>query len=144
MWKIQVSDKEKSMHSLHTSQHPRTFFLSLPPSSLLPPLSLSPSFSPPLSRSLPSLFFSMKLFHTDDTHLRSSSVPPTRRRLKFISLTPDKPPPSSHAQEAERLGRNQSYGPLSRQGAKRHRYRHILIHIESGCTHTQNALRSPR
>lgn len=27
MWKIKVSHKEKSMHSLYTSQHPRTFFL---------------------------------------------------------------------------------------------------------------------
>lgn len=67
-------------------------------------------FSLSASRSAPSLFFSMKLFHTEDTHLRGSCVPLTQRRLKFISLTPDKPPPSSHAQEAERLGRPDATG----------------------------------
>lgn len=67
-------------------------------------------FSLSASRSLPSLFLSMKLFHTEDTHLRRSCVPLTQRRLKFISLTPDKPPPSSHAQEVERLGRPDATG----------------------------------
>lgn len=61
MWKIKVSDKEKSMHSLYTSQHPRTFF-SLP---------LSVFF-----------FFSMKVFHTEDTHLRSGREPPDTMTAK--------------------------------------------------------------
>lgn len=111
MWKIQVSDEEKSMHSLYTSQHPHIFFS----------LSLSSS------HSLCSLFFSMKLFHTEDTYLRRGCAPLTQRRLKFISLTPDKPPPPlSLAQEVEPW-RNRSYGTLSRkkEGKKnRHWYTH--------------------
>lgn len=62
MWKIKVSDKEKSMHSLYTSQHPRTFFLSL---------SLCFLF-----------FFSMKVFHTEDTHLWSGREPTDTKMAK--------------------------------------------------------------
>lgn len=102
----------KNLCIAYTQVNTHTFFFSLSLSS---------------SHSLCSLFFSMKLFHTEDTYLRRGCAPLTQRRLKFISLTPDKPPPPlSLAQEVEPW-RNRSYGTLSRkkEGKKnRHWYTH--------------------
>lgn len=85
MWKIKVSDKEKSMHSLYTSQHPHTFF------------SLS------LSLSLFSFFSQWKSFTQKTPISRVVASPPTRWRLKFISLTPTSPLLLTLPQEVEWL-----------------------------------------
>lgn len=72
--KMNVSDQEKSMCLLYTSQHPRMYFFCL-------------------SRSLYFLFFWMKIFHWDDTRLWSELA--DTETAKVHLWAPDKPAPSA-------------------------------------------------
>lgn len=96
------------------------------------------SLCPPLALCLLFFFLNETLSRRRHTSPEKLRVPLPQRRLKFISLTPDKPPPSSHAQEATRC--NQSLRRLSRPG-----FRKIDIDTNTSpfCPHTPNTKRTP-
>lgn len=114
MWKIKVSHKEKSMHSLYTSNTHAHFF------------------------SFP-FFLSMKVFYREDIS-RALASPPTWRRLKFISLTPDKPAPALSGTGSEVIKdswRNRSYSRLSKkQNKKTKRYKFKSVQRHNTHAHT--------
>lgn len=94
------------------------------------------------SCSLPSLFFSMKLFHTEDTHLKLCA--PDSKTVKVHLINSWQAPALLTCTGSGAIRtpwRNRSYGRLSRWGGKTGRwYKHILFcpytraHTHAKCT----------